>query len=245
MSGEGVKPNHKLYPVNLDETCIKELIKALNSEKGVVVVARYNCANDSVSNNIQLPLTLNQQRNVREKYAGQQDAKIRITMAQVIFLKSKEGVDLLSSLMSLLPEAQRMSETSLQQHYKIYPVILDTRCFSRLEKAIACEKGVGVMAVLHYDRSNIRYTYCDIQLPLIPKQWRHMKAQHARQQDAGIRITKAQVKFLKSSEGSALLSNVKHPSCSTKRPSRPTKHPNYPVKRLAVLRNVKPFYEMA
>ena len=92
MKGDEVKSNPKLCPVNLDEICIKELIKALNSEKGVVVVARYNCINESVSNNIHLPLTLKQQRNVRVKHAGYQDARIRITTRHIKFLKSSGGV---------------------------------------------------------------------------------------------------------------------------------------------------------
>ena len=79
----GVKPKYKLYSVNLDENCIKKLANAINSEKGVAVVALYNRTSESVSTNIQLPLTPNQQRNVREKHVACQDARLRITSDQV------------------------------------------------------------------------------------------------------------------------------------------------------------------
>jgi len=103
-SEDRVKPNYKLYPVNLDEICITRLINALNSEKGVVVIARYDCTKETVAHNIQWPLTPKQLRNVRAKHARQQNAQIRLTTNQIKFLKSEEGSDLLSSVMPLLPE---------------------------------------------------------------------------------------------------------------------------------------------
>ena len=117
VKGAEVKSNSKLHTVNLDEICIKELIRALNREKGVVVVARYNCTDESVSNNIQLPLTP-KQRNVRVKHARYQDARIRITTTRVKFLKSSKGSGLLSSVMPLIPETQH--KVSHEGTYKIY-----------------------------------------------------------------------------------------------------------------------------
>ena len=105
LMGAGVMADHKLYPANLDETCTKRLINAMNRGKGVDLVLRCNRTKESVTSGIQLPLSPKQLRNVKAKHARQQDAKIRITTAQVKFLKSSEGGGLLSGVISLLPEA--------------------------------------------------------------------------------------------------------------------------------------------
>ena len=105
MLGAGVKQNHKMYPVNLDENCTTKLVNALNKGLGVTLILRCNRTKESVANGTLLPLTPKQLKNVRAKHSKQNDAKIRITKAQVKFLKSKEGAGLLSGVMALLPEA--------------------------------------------------------------------------------------------------------------------------------------------
>jgi len=205
MQGVEVKPNYKLYPVNLDETCTKGLIDAINSEKGVEVVARYNCTNASVSINIQLPLTPKQQRNVRVKLAGHKDAGIRLTKGQVKILKSSGWSGLSGCVMSLLTVPPYMPGEWVKPNHKLYSVNLDETCTKGLINAINSEKGVAL--VLRYNRTG-ESVKNNIQLPLTPTQLKNVRAKHARQQDAKIRITTTQIKFLKNSKGSGLLSSV-------------------------------------
>ena len=71
--------------------CIKKLVTALDKGTGVTLILRCNRTKESITNSTLLPLTPRQLRDVRAKHGKQKDAKIRITTAQVKFLKSKEG----------------------------------------------------------------------------------------------------------------------------------------------------------
>jgi len=164
MKGVEVKPKHKLYPVNLDETCTKGLINAINSEKGVEVVARYNCT-ESVSINIQLPLTPKQQRNVRVKHAEYQDARIRLTKDQVKFLKSSGWSGLSDCVMSLLTVPSHTPGERVKPNYKLYPVNLDETCTKGLIKAINNEKGVVLVARYEHTKEVVSN---NIRMPLTP-----------------------------------------------------------------------------
>jgi len=145
---------------------------------------------------------------VKAKHARQEDARIYFTLAQVKFLKSSERSGLLRSVLSLLSEVSCTLERGLQPIYKIYPVILDEKDIRKLKNALYFYKEVGVRLVLHYDRSKEFLTFCDTLLPLTPKQLRRVKPKYAKHQDAKICLTTAQIKFLKSNEGSGLLSSI-------------------------------------
>jgi len=64
---------------------------------------RCNRTKESVTNDIQLPLTPRQLKDVHAKHSKQKDARIRITTAQVKYLKSVEGGGLLDRALSLVP----------------------------------------------------------------------------------------------------------------------------------------------
>jgi len=81
MLGAGVKQNHQIYPVNLDENCTKKLVNALNKGLGVTLILRCNRTKESVANGTFLPLNPKQFKTVRAKHNKQNDAKICITKA--------------------------------------------------------------------------------------------------------------------------------------------------------------------
>jgi len=173
----GVRPKYKLYRVNLEEICIKGLIDALNGEKGVAVVARYNCTNESVSINIPLPLTHKQQHNVRVKHVGHQDARICLIKVQVKFMKNTGWSGFSSSVISLLTIAPYTLEVGVKPNYKLYPVNLDETCTKGLIKAINSDQKVTVaVRYNHTKEANSK----NIKLPLTRGQLQNIRAKHAR-----------------------------------------------------------------
>ncbi|KAK7590536.1 hypothetical protein V9T40_002149 [Parthenolecanium corni] len=85
------KPKYTLHPVNLDECDLKNLQKAMDTGKGLTVTFRYNRTKESAGNELKIPLTAKQIRNIKGKHTNEQDAKVRLYTSQIKEISVKEG----------------------------------------------------------------------------------------------------------------------------------------------------------
>ena len=117
-------------------------------------------------------------------------------------------------LVTTAMKAKRMLGAGVDSKNILYPANLDETCTQKLINAI--KKGKAVTLVLRCNRTKESVAN-DTRLPLTPRQARDVKSKHARQQDAKIRFTGPQIKFMKSAEGEGLMLSLIHIS----EPTRP------------------------
>ncbi|KAK7580375.1 hypothetical protein V9T40_001004 [Parthenolecanium corni] len=101
--GAGVsKPRYTEYPGNLDENDLEKLKKAANGRKGLTITFKCNRTKESIAGDIRIPLTVKQMRGVKTAHSKKQDAKVRLSSAQLKYMATTEG-GFLPALLAAVP----------------------------------------------------------------------------------------------------------------------------------------------